>query len=98
MKRLIFLVVVLVACQKEAPVAPPMKPGSPPMPMTSTETKTTTAAQPAQITSGLQTPESVLYDADQDVYFISNINGQPLDADNNGYVSRVKTDTRAGDR
>ena len=74
-----------------------MKPGSPPMPMTSTETNTTTAAQPAQITSGLQTPESVLYDADQDVYFISNINGQPLNADNNGYISRVKPDTLQGD-
>ena len=56
----------------------------------------TTSSAPAKataITEGLQTPESVLYDADQDVYFISNINGQPLAADNNGYILRVNPDT-----
>lgn len=46
-----------------------------------------------QISNGLQTPESVLYDASQDVYFISNINGQPLAKDNNGYISKVNPDT-----
>src|SRR5438477_2299012 len=58
---------------------------------------TSSASKPTQISQGLQTPESVLYDADQDVYFISNINGQPLNADNNGYISRVKPDTLQGD-
>lgn len=38
---------------------------------------------------GFQTPESVLYDAEQDVYFVSNINGAPLDVDGNGFISRV---------
>ena len=53
------------------------------------------AAAPKEIAQGLQTPESVLYDADQDVYFISNINGQPLAKDDNGYISKVNPDTLA---
>lgn len=72
---------------------------------TTTDTQaatTTTAADTAakaaaskEIAQGLQTPESVLYDADQDVYFISNINGQPLAKDDNGYISKVNPDTLA---
>lgn len=38
---------------------------------------------------GFSTPESVLHDADSDVYLVSNINGTPLDADGNGFISRV---------
>src|SRR5215469_6993161 len=37
--------------------------------------------------TGLATPESVLYDADNDRYLVSNINGKPLDKDNNGFIS-----------
>jgi len=43
-------------------------------------------------TEGLSTPESVLYDADADIYLISNINGGPSDVDDNGFISRVKPD------
>ncbi|HEY8131317.1 MAG TPA: hypothetical protein VII12_05455 [Thermoanaerobaculia bacterium] len=63
-----------------------MKEGSPPMPMTTTGAQSNTL-------SGFATPESVLYDPDQDVYFVSNINGQPLAADDNGYISRINADT-----
>jgi hypothetical protein len=56
-------------------------------------TSSAAAPQPITISQNLQTPESVLYDAQQDVYFISNINGQPLAVDNNGYISRVNPDT-----
>ena len=35
-------------------------------------------------------PESVKYDADQDVYFVSNMNGFGSVKDNNGYISRVR--------
>src|SRR4051812_13349001 len=44
---------------------------------------------PFTVTEGVQTPESVLYDADSDVYLVSNINGAPLDADDNGYIMRI---------
>lgn len=50
--------------------------------------------EPVTLAEGFATPESVLYDADQDVYFVSNINGSPLDADDNGYISRINAETR----
>jgi sugar lactone lactonase YvrE len=40
----------------------------------------------------LQTPESVLWDATTDMYFVSNINGNPSVKDNNGFISRIKPD------
>jgi len=39
--------------------------------------------------AGFATPESVLHDAAADVYFVSNINGGPLDRDDNGFISRL---------
>lgn len=41
---------------------------------------------------GFMTPESTLYDANNDVYLVSNINGAPLDSDGNGFISRVNPD------
>ncbi|HEX6133174.1 MAG TPA: SMP-30/gluconolactonase/LRE family protein [Longimicrobiales bacterium] len=49
------------------------------------------ASAPTSIADiGLQTPESVLYDERADVYLISNINGEPLGRDDNGFISRVQ--------
>jgi hypothetical protein len=62
-----------------APVA--AKPVAPPRP---------TAA--LTIKEGLATPESVLYDAETDTYLVSNINGAPLDKDNNGYIAEFAPD------
>jgi sugar lactone lactonase YvrE len=42
--------------------------------------------------AGFSTPESVLHDSTQDIYFVSNINGGPLTKDNNGFISRVRPD------
>jgi hypothetical protein len=42
---------------------------------------------------GFNTPESVKYDADLDVYFVSNINGNPSGKDGNGWIARVKPDS-----
>jgi hypothetical protein len=42
--------------------------------------------------TGLSTPETVLYDADSDRYLVSNINGKPLDKDNNGFISVLSPD------
>lgn len=39
--------------------------------------------------AGFQTPESVLHDPAADVYLVSNINGSPLEKDDNGFISRV---------
>jgi hypothetical protein len=41
---------------------------------------------------GFETPESVLYDEQADVYLVSNINGEPLGKTGNGFISRVRPD------
>lgn len=38
--------------------------------------------------SGLQTPESIFWDASRDHYYISNINGSATEKDGNGFISR----------
>ena len=35
---------------------------------------------------GFMTPESVLHDAEQDIYLVANINGDPLGVDGNGFI------------
>jgi sugar lactone lactonase YvrE len=44
-------------------------------------------------TSGLQTPESVRYDPELDVYYVSNINGNPSAKDGNGFIVVVRADS-----
>jgi sugar lactone lactonase YvrE len=43
-------------------------------------------------TGNLQGPESARYDRDLDVWFVSNVNGDPGKKDNNGYISRLRPD------
>lgn len=45
-----------------------------------------------ELQEGLQTTESVNYDAERNVLYISNIHGQPLAKDGNGYISKVSLD------
>src|SRR5450432_320037 len=45
-----------------------------------------------RLTEGIVTPESVLYDEANDRYLVSNINGKPDEADNNGYITEVSPD------
>ncbi|MEA2329181.1 MAG: hypothetical protein QOE68_4140 [Thermoanaerobaculia bacterium] len=86
---IVLIAIAFIACQNTE-TAPPAGAAAAD---TATTSRSAAPPQPTQISQGLQTPESVLYDADQDVYFISNINGQPLAADNNGYISRVNAET-----
>src|SRR2546422_4662122 len=44
------------------------------------------------VVEGFLTPESVLHDPVQDIYFVSNINGGPTTKDNNGFISRGRPD------
>jgi hypothetical protein len=60
-----------------AAVPEPSKPASP---------------SPAATYAGFSKPESVLYDADNDRYLVSNINGAPLERDNNGFISELSPD------
>ncbi|HEY6842903.1 MAG TPA: hypothetical protein VI391_01955 [Thermoanaerobaculia bacterium] len=88
LSKQIFLIGLLlsVACQQQESSAPPAMPNTPPP-------QKTAAASPQTLT-GFQTPESVLVDPGQDVYFVSNINGDPTAADDNGFISRVNPDTK----
>ena len=80
--KLIAIAFLLGACAKERPAA-----------------DTTTAATPSSTatkvgeTAGFSIPESVKYDAELDVYFVSNINGNPSQKDNNGFIARVHADS-----
>jgi sugar lactone lactonase YvrE len=58
-------------------------------PCNAEEKKAADASDPMRVTGGLATPESVLHDADADIYLVSNINGSPLEKDGNGFISRV---------
>jgi sugar lactone lactonase YvrE len=51
-------------------------------------------AGPSKVTTttGFSTPESVLWDAAQGVWFVSNINGNPSVKDGNGFISRLAAD------
>jgi len=85
----IFLLVCMVfagltGCAKEQPAATETVAAAP----------EPAAGTPGVLADGFSTPESVLYDAVQDVYFVSNINGSPLDADGNGYISKINAETR----
>lgn len=42
--------------------------------------------------AGLAGPESALYDAAEELYLVSNINGEPTAEDGNGFISRVLPD------
>ena len=97
-----------VACDKRDPTsttaAQPSSNGSPTPAGDASDTATTVAADAGRAASaknepvvtfknvGLATPESVLYDDTNDLYLISNINGKPLDADGNGFISKFTPD------
>lgn len=46
-------------------------------------------------TGGFKVPESVRYDSELDVYYVANINGNPSQKDNNGFIARVRADSTA---
>lgn len=70
-----------------------------PAPAVTNERSPSAPAPAAAVTiTGLLGPESVLYDPQQDVYFISNINGGLTEMDGNGFISRVRADTLAVDK
>jgi sugar lactone lactonase YvrE len=76
----------------DAPSAVPPPADTTPAPSASADPVPTppaepTAPPPAAKYTGLDTPESVLYDEANDRYLVSNINGKPLDVDDNGYIA-----------
>ncbi|MGC4066586.1 MAG: hypothetical protein QM784_18520 [Polyangiaceae bacterium] len=94
--------VMAAACEPATPPAAPPPP--PPPPPVAAAPATPAASAPAPATeapkaqipaaivvkdAALKTPESVLYDAEADVYLVSNINGKPTEADDNGTIAKL---------
>ena len=50
------------------------------------------APAPVLRITGFATPEGIVYDDASDRYLVSNINGKPLDRDNNGFIAVVSPD------
>lgn len=74
----------------EAPQPPPT--ASAPAPSAQPAPAPPPPPKPVVTLKDFQTPESVFYDAKDDVYLVSNINGSPNAADNNGFISRAAPD------
>lgn len=68
--------ILTAGCQQQAETPAPTPTTVPPAPITVADV-------------GLATPESVLHDEKADVYLVSNINGSPLEKDDNGFISRL---------
>ncbi|HEV7703064.1 MAG TPA: hypothetical protein VGO46_02185 [Gemmatimonadaceae bacterium] len=49
-------------------------------------------SQPIAVVEGLSHPEALSFDAAQNVYFVSNVNGSPAVKDGNGFISRITAD------
>lgn len=82
--------IAVAACAKqEAPKADSVAPATA---ATTTAAGNNAAAKMGE-TTGLKTPESVRYDPELDVFYISNINGNPSQHDNNGFIAVVRGDS-----
>lgn len=86
MRRAALLIVA--ACSSGKPHAPADL-RSPEHPQMSILPPSPTSPMAIDITEGLAGPETVLWDPDQDVYFVSNINGDATWDDDNGYISKL---------
>lgn len=100
------IALALTRCNHPAPppAAPPTPTPAPPPPAAASAEPAAmpaaSAAEPPKVApameikpdAGLKTPESVLYDAEGDQYLVSNINGKPDEADDNGFISKVSPD------
>jgi sugar lactone lactonase YvrE len=76
------------ATQPEAQAPSMPRPAPPPSPVTPAAIVSSTGAT-IVVKEGIATPESVFHDVESDVYLVSNINGSPVEADDNGFISRV---------
>jgi len=84
---LLALVALLAGCLREYPETVPG------LPTPGDEGGPDLVAPALAVIGGLAGPESVLYDPEQDVYFISNLNGGLLTQDGNGFITRVSAAT-----
>jgi hypothetical protein len=84
MLALVPLVLAMVACQRPPAPAQTVARVDQPAGML--------ARKPVVTWTGLATPEAVIHDPSRDRYLVSNINGRPLEADGNGFISVLRPD------
>ena len=78
-------IVAVTGCAKEQPAADTTRADS--------AAASSATAQKLGETTGFETPESAKYDAELDVFYVSNFNGNPSNKDNNGWIARVRADS-----
>jgi sugar lactone lactonase YvrE len=78
----------LLGCAKTDQASDSSKPAGAAAPATSPTTATKVGE-----TDGMKTPESVRYDPELDVFYVSNINGNPSQHDGNGFIAVVRADS-----
>jgi sugar lactone lactonase YvrE len=66
-------------------------PGVPSSPAAAASVRRDTGQQLAVVT-GLADPEALVFDPAQNVYFVSNVNGNPGVKDGNGFIARIRAD------
>ena len=77
----------VLACAKKESSTDTTKPAA------ASATDATGAASKLGEATGMKTPESVRYDPELDVYYISNINGNPSQHDNNVFIAILRADS-----
>lgn len=95
MRKTIVIAALLAACSKKKTEDTNTPPPEPPKPGSASGASPGSVAPPPAgetIVKGFSTPESALYDAGADLIYVSNINGGPADADDNGFISQVAPD------
>jgi sugar lactone lactonase YvrE len=81
--------IALIACGRGADERSPRIAEEP---RRSPAASSSTARAATLVTDGLAAPESVVHDTEADVYLVSNVNGDPGERDDNGFISRVSPD------
>lgn len=82
------VLVLAFACRPSGESAPAAQP---PASVTAAPSPTAAPATAPIVVrdAGFRTPESVLWDEESDVFLVSNINGPEVEADGNGFISRL---------
>jgi sugar lactone lactonase YvrE len=87
-----------LACAAPLPAEDPVeqpKERAPLVPVIVDPPATQAQTRVVQVTNmGLKTPASVVHDTKTDSYLLSNVNGSPFAADNNGFISKLNPDGR----
>ena len=82
------IVVAATACSKQESAADTTKAAA-----AGAATATTAVATKIGETANMKTPESARYDPELDVFYVSNINGNPSEHDGNGSIVVVRADS-----